>query len=44
MGHRRRIDKALLAEACFPPEQNPKIFVCGPTPFVERIRNVALTI
>jgi ferredoxin-NADP reductase len=37
MGHRRRIDKALLAEASFPPEQNPKIFVCGPTPFVERI-------
>ena len=35
MGHRRRIDKALLAEACFPPEQNPKIFVCGSTPFVE---------
>ena len=34
-GHRRRIDKALLAEACFPREQNPKIFVCGPTPFVE---------
>src|SRR5215475_12061234 len=23
MGHRRRIDKALLADACFPPEQNP---------------------
>jgi ferredoxin-NADP reductase len=35
MGHRRRIDKALLAEACFPPEQNPKIFICGSTPFVE---------
>jgi ferredoxin-NADP reductase len=37
MGHRGRIDKALLAEACFPPEQNPKIFVCGPTPFVENV-------
>jgi ferredoxin-NADP reductase len=35
MGHRRRIDKALLAEACFLPEQNPKIFVCGSTPLVE---------
>jgi ferredoxin-NADP reductase len=35
MGHRRRIDKALLAEACFPPEQNPKIFVCGSTSLVE---------
>jgi ferredoxin-NADP reductase len=37
MGHRRRIDKALLAEACFPPEQNPKIFVCGSTSLVEGI-------
>jgi ferredoxin-NADP reductase len=35
LGHRRRIDKALLAEACFPPEQNPNIFICGSTPFVE---------
>jgi ferredoxin-NADP reductase len=37
MGPRRRIDKALLAEVGFPPEQNPKIFVCGPTPFVEHV-------
>jgi ferredoxin-NADP reductase len=37
MGHRGRIDKALLVEARFPPEQNPKIYVCGPTPFVEGI-------
>ncbi len=37
MGHRGRIDKALLAEACFPPEQSPKVYVCGPTPFVEDV-------
>jgi ferredoxin-NADP reductase len=37
MGHRGRIDKMLLAEARFPAEQNPKIFVCGPTPFVEDV-------
>jgi ferredoxin-NADP reductase len=37
MGHRGRIDKALLAEAVFPPEQKTKFFVCGPTPFVEVI-------
>ena len=37
MGHRGRIDEALLAEACFPPEQNPKIFICGSTPFVEDV-------
>ena len=34
-GYRRRIDKAMLAEVSFPPEQNPKIFICGPTPLVE---------
>jgi ferredoxin-NADP reductase len=37
MGRRGRIDKALLAEACFPPRENPKIFVCGSTPFVEDV-------
>jgi ferredoxin-NADP reductase len=37
MGHRRRIDKAMLAEARFRPERKPKIFVCGPTPFVEDV-------
>jgi ferredoxin-NADP reductase len=35
MGRRRRIDKEMLAEACFPPEQHLKIFVCEPTSFVE---------
>ena len=37
MGHRGRIDKVLLAEAGFAPEQNPKIYVCGSTPFVEDV-------
>jgi ferredoxin-NADP reductase len=36
-GHRRRVDKAMLAEACVSPERNVKIFVCGPTPFVEDV-------
>ena len=36
-GYRRRIDKAMLAEASFTPEQDPKIFVCGPTPLVENV-------
>jgi ferredoxin-NADP reductase len=37
MGHRGRIDKALLSETGFPPRQNPTIYVCGPTPFVEDV-------
>ena len=37
LGPRRRIDKALLAEVCYPPDKNPKIFVCGPTSLVEEV-------
>ena len=36
-GHRGRIDKALLAEAGFPPQLKPNIFVCGSGPFVEDV-------
>jgi ferredoxin-NADP reductase len=36
-GYQRRIDKAMLAEASFTPDQDPKIFVCGPTPLVESV-------
>ena len=36
-GYRRRIDKSMLADACFPPDLNPKTYVCGPTPFVEDV-------
>ncbi len=34
-GYRRRIDRAMLAEAGWPPSATPRVFVCGPTPFVE---------
>jgi ferredoxin-NADP reductase len=34
-GHWGRINEGLLAENCFPPTQNPRIYVCGPTAFVE---------
>jgi ferredoxin-NADP reductase len=36
-GYRRRVDKSMLADACFPPDRNRKIYVCGPTPFVEDV-------
>jgi ferredoxin-NADP reductase len=36
-GHRGRIDRTLLAANCFPPAQNPAIYVCGPTAFVESV-------
>ena len=37
VGHRGRIDRKLLAANCFPPAQNPAIYVCGPTAFVESV-------
>lgn len=34
-GFHRRIDRAMLAEVCWPASDNPRVFVCGPTPLVE---------
>jgi len=34
-GYARRIDSELLAEVAWPPEERPRIYVCGPTTFVE---------
>jgi ferredoxin-NADP reductase len=35
--HSGRVDADLLRDAGFPPEREPRIFVCGPTPFVESV-------
>ncbi len=35
MGYGRRVDATMLMETGFMPERRPRIFVCGPTPFVE---------
>jgi ferredoxin-NADP reductase len=34
-GEQGRIGREMLAARGFPPDQRPRIFVCGPTPFVE---------
>ena len=34
-GHRGRVDSGLLSEVCWPAGDSPRIFICGPTPFVE---------
>ena len=39
-GYGRRIDKALLAESHFPPDERPRTFVCKPTPFVESASSI----
>ena len=34
-GHRGRIDRALVEAVAWPPHEEPRIYVCGPTSFVE---------
>jgi ferredoxin-NADP reductase len=34
-GHRGRIDRALVDAVAWPPQERPRIYVCGPTAFVE---------
>jgi ferredoxin-NADP reductase len=36
-GFARRVDGTMLSEVGWPPSVDPKIFVCGPTPFVESV-------
>ena len=36
-GYARRVDFDLLRDVAYPPEQNPRVFVCGPTRFVEAV-------
>ena len=36
-GYRRRIDRAMLAEVAWPPSEQPRAFVCGPTALVETV-------
>jgi ferredoxin-NADP reductase len=36
-GFRRRVDTEMLAEVGPPPAEEPHVYVCGPTPFVEAV-------
>src|SRR5439155_7902991 len=36
-GHRGRIDGDVLAAAAWPPEPEPRVYVCGPSGFVETV-------
>jgi len=36
-GYGRRVDIGMLREVAYPPDQNPRVFVCGPTNFVEAV-------
>jgi ferredoxin-NADP reductase len=43
-GHRERINKDLLAANWLPPADNPTIYVCGPTTFVETAASLLVEI
>jgi ferredoxin-NADP reductase len=36
-GHTGRVNRELLQEVAFGPEENPSVYVCGPTSFVESV-------
>ena len=36
-GFARRVDAEMLAEVGWPPERRPRVYVCGPTAFVEAV-------
>jgi ferredoxin-NADP reductase len=36
-GHRGRVDRELLDEVAFSPDQQPLVYVCGPSAFVETV-------
>ena len=43
-GYARRVDREMLTEAGFPPEERPRVFVCGPTGFVEGVARELLAL
>jgi ferredoxin-NADP reductase len=43
-GYRRRIDAGMLTEVWWPPVEQPLVFICGPTPFVEAIATALVTL
>ena len=36
-GYTRRVDAEMLREVAWPASEDPRVFVCGPTPFVETV-------
>ena len=42
-GYGRRVDAAMLAEVGPAPDRAPRVFVCGPTAFVERVADLLVS-
>src|SRR5204863_4432878 len=43
-GYARRVDAELLHEVAYPPELDPRVYVCGPTRFVEAVADVLVAL
>jgi ferredoxin-NADP reductase len=43
-GHRGRIGAEMLAAVAPPPAAGPRVYVCGPTPFVEHVANLLVAL
>ena len=43
-GFRRRIDRAMLEKVGWQPSEQPRVFVCGPTPLVESVASALVEI
>lgn len=43
-GERGRIGQAMLSRHCWPATERPRIFVCGPTPFVEAVADALVAL
>jgi ferredoxin-NADP reductase len=43
-GFRRRIDRQMVEEVGWAPSDQPRVFVCGPTPLVESVANTLVEI
>ena len=43
-GYARRVDRDLLSEVAWPAREAPRVFVCGPTPFVERAAEILVAL
>jgi ferredoxin-NADP reductase len=41
-GYSRRVDREMLAETVWPASDNPIVFVCGPTAFVETVAELLI--
>ncbi len=43
-GYNRRIDRPMLEEVAWAPEERPLAFVCGPTPLVESVATICVEV